>query len=198
MKEYLTIILDIFSYFLIKTYDVSTPKKHLGKVLLRSTRNICFYGGQEKFIPELSWNTAPWQVLWSLPGPSCSKLTMSLVNDSNDSLKLTLSDTQICWNFLLKNVSSFCSAKATHIFSAKNIRILYIESAKTVNEMTLNKLVKLTMLWTTGPRTLSEACQAKRCLQGIGKEWKSRSAFVPMQSDQGLSFQLTIAGYYRI
>ena len=55
-----------------------------------------------------------------------------------------------CW----KNVSSFCSAKATHIFAAKNIRILYIESAKTVNEMTLNKLVKLTTLWTTGPWTL--------------------------------------------
>ena len=44
-----------------------------------------------------------------------------------------------CW----KNVSSFCSAKATHIFSAKNIRILFIESAKTVNEITLNELVKL-------------------------------------------------------
>ena len=53
-----------------------------------------------------------------------------------------------CW----KNVSSFCSAKATHIFSAKNIRILYIVSAKTVNEMTLHQLVKLTKLWTTGPR----------------------------------------------
>ena len=53
--------------------------------------------------------------------------------------------------FAEKNVSSFCSAKATLIFSAKNIRILCIESAKTVNEMTLNKLVKLTMLWTTGP-----------------------------------------------
>ena len=53
-----------------------------------------------------------------------------------------------CW----KNVSSFCSAKVTHIFSAKNIRILYIESAKTVNEMTLNEIVKLTTLWTTGPR----------------------------------------------
>ena len=53
-----------------------------------------------------------------------------------------------CW----KNVSSFCTAKATHIFSAKNIRILYVESAKTVNEMTLNELVKLTTLWTTGPR----------------------------------------------
>ena len=52
-----------------------------------------------------------------------------------------------CW----KNVSSFCSAKATHIFSAKNIRILYIDSTKTVNEMTLNELVKLTTLWTTGP-----------------------------------------------
>ena len=53
----------------------------------------------------------------------------------------------LCW----KNVSSFCIAKATHIFSAKNIGILYIESAKTVNEMTLNELVKLTTLWTTGP-----------------------------------------------
>ena len=53
--------------------------------------------------------------------------------------------------FAEKNVSSFCSAKATHISSAKNIRILYIESAKTVNEMTLNELVKLTTLWTTGP-----------------------------------------------
>ena len=52
-----------------------------------------------------------------------------------------------CW----KNASSFCSAKATHIFSAKNIRILCIESTKTVNEMTLNELVKLTTLWTTGP-----------------------------------------------
>ena len=51
--------------------------------------------------------------------------------------------------FAEKNVSSFC---ATHIFFSKNIRILYIESAKTVNEMTLNEHVKLTTLWTTGPR----------------------------------------------
>ena len=48
--------------------------------------------------------------------------------------------------FAEKNVSSFCNAKATHIFSAKNIRILYIESAKIVNKMTLNELVKLTKL----------------------------------------------------
>ena len=66
-----------------------------------------------------------------------------------------------CW----KNVSSFCSAKATHIFSAKNIRILYIESAKTVNEMTLNELVKLTTLWTTGPRL--PACYYAHAKNGL-------------------------------
>ena len=53
--------------------------------------------------------------------------------------------------FAEKNVSSFCSAKATHIFSAKNIRILYIESAKTVNEMTLYELVKLRRFEQLGP-----------------------------------------------
>ena len=80
-------------------------------------------------------------------GPSCSKLTMSLVNDS---LKFTSSDTQICWNFLLKKMQ-----KLLTFFSAKNIRILYTESAKTVNEMTLNELVKLTTLWTPGPRNFA-------------------------------------------
>ena len=35
----------------------------------------------------------------SITGPSCSKLTTSLVNDS---LKFTSSDKQICWNSLLK------------------------------------------------------------------------------------------------
>ena len=44
-----------------------------------------------------------------------------------------------------------CSKSYSHFFS-KKIRILYIESAKTVNEMTLYELVKLTTLWTTGPR----------------------------------------------
>ena len=53
-------------------------------------------------------------------------------------------------------VAFACSAKATHILSAKNIIILYIESAKTVNKMTLNEPVKLTMLWTTGPCSESD------------------------------------------
>ena len=39
------------------------------------------------------------KVISSRSGPNCSKLTMSLVNDS---LKFTLSDMQICRNFLLK------------------------------------------------------------------------------------------------
>ena len=46
---------------------------------------------------------------------------------------------------------AFAVQKLLTFFSAKNFRILYIESAKTVNEMTLNELVKLTTLWTTGP-----------------------------------------------
>ena len=46
---------------------------------------------------------------------------------------------------------AFAVQKLLTFFSAKNIKILYIESAKTVNEMTLNELVKLTTLWTTGP-----------------------------------------------
>ena len=41
--------------------------------------------------------------------------------------------------------------KLLTFFQQKNIRILYIEPDKTVNEMTLNELVKLTTLWTTGP-----------------------------------------------
>ena len=36
-------------------------------------------------------------------------------------------------------------------FFQQKISEIYIESAKTVNEMTLNELVKLTTLWTTGP-----------------------------------------------
>ena len=83
------------------------------------------------------------------PGPSCLKLTTTL---DNDSLKLTWVIRKYAEIFCWKNVSSFCSAKAAHMFLAKNFRILCIESTKTVNEMTLHKLVKLTTLWTTGPR----------------------------------------------
>ena len=43
------------------------------------------------------------------------------------------------------------NAKATHIFSAKNNCELNIVLTRTVNILTINKLVKLMMLWTTGP-----------------------------------------------
>ena len=65
-------------------------------------------------------------------------------------------------------MSSICSAKATHIFSAKNIRILYFESAKTVNEMTLNELVKLA---TTGPRPFT--------MKQIQVDFCNRQQYVP-------------------
>ena len=67
--------------------------------------------------------------------------------------------------FAEKNVSSFCSA--THIFSAKNFRKLYIESAKTVNEITLNELVKLTTRFEQlgpGIRTAKKKKKNPRCL----------------------------------
>ena len=101
--------------------------------------------GQQR--PRQVWNSTQKKYLSFLhsskSGPSCSKLTTSLVNDS---LKFTSSDTQICWNFV-----AFALQKLLTFFQQKNIRILCIEFAKTDNEMTLNKLVKLTKLWTTGP-----------------------------------------------
>ena len=53
-------------------------------------------------------------------GPGCSKLTTSLVNEK---LKFQTLISQICQYFLLKNVRSFCSAKASLIFSTKNISV---------------------------------------------------------------------------
>ena len=47
---------------------------------------------------------------------------------------------------------------------------MYIESPKTVNEMTLNELVKLTTLWTTGPCSIGTdrlQNQDLHCLQLI-------------------------------
>ena len=46
---------------------------------------------------------------------------------------------------------AFAVQKLLTFFQQKISEYLYIESAKTVNEMTLNKLIKLMMLLTTGP-----------------------------------------------
>ena len=71
----------------------------------------------------------------------------------NDSLKFTSSDTQICWNFLLKKLLPF--------FQQKNQNIVYW-IRKTVNEMTLNGLVKVTMLWPTGPSNSNSGKESKK------------------------------------
>ena len=49
---------------------------------------------------------------------------------------------------------AFAVQKLLTFFSAKNIRILCIESAKTGNEMTLNELVKLTTLFYNWAQTI--------------------------------------------
>ena len=58
--------------------------------------------------------------LTNTPWPGCSKLTTSLVNVS---LKFQMLISEICQYFLLKNVRSFCSAKASLIFSTKNVSV---------------------------------------------------------------------------
>ena len=47
---------------------------------------------------------------------------------------------------------AFAFAKATHIFFSKNNYESDIVLTRAVNILTTNKLVKLTTLWTTGPR----------------------------------------------
>ena len=67
-----------------------------------------------------------------LTGPGCSKLTTSLVNVS---LKFQTLISEICQYFLLKKCKKLlqCSAKASHIFSTKNISVL---SNKVVKHLT--------------------------------------------------------------
>ena len=50
-------------------------------------------------------------------------------------------------------MKSFCSAKASLIFSTKIFSVLGYKVIKHETSWALNELLKLTMLWTTGPRT---------------------------------------------
>ena len=83
----------------------------------------------------------------STPGPGCSKLTMPLVNEA-----LTFQTfSQICQYFLLKKCEKL---KASLIFSTKNFSVFGYKLIIHLTSWPLKKLVKLTMLWTTGPWTL--------------------------------------------
>ena len=89
------------------------------------------------------------------PGPSCSKLTMSLVNILLKFWLLNMAYTKCTLIFLLrKNV--ICKSYS-HFFS-KNTCELDIVLTRTVNILTINTLVKPTMLWTTGPWTILGSC----------------------------------------
>ena len=79
------------------------------------------------------------------PRPSCSKLTMLLVILI---IKYGIYANIFCW----KNVSSFCICKSYSHFFSKNTCALDIVLTRTFNISTTKELVKLTMLWTTGPR----------------------------------------------
>ena len=57
---------------------------------------------------------------FNFSGPGCSKLATSLVNVL---LKFQTLIFELQQYFLLKNVRSFCSAKASFIFSTKNISV---------------------------------------------------------------------------
>ena len=52
-------------------------------------------------------------------------------------------------------MSSFCNAKATHIFSAKNIAAVDFVSTIRLNKSLTKVFVKLMMLLTTGPGMLT-------------------------------------------
>ena len=71
---------------------------------------------------------------------------------------------------------AFALQKLLTFFQQKNIIILYIESAKTVNEMTLNELVKLTTLWTTGPKCIKTFLNLNRSWLYSDKDTHERFA----------------------
>ena len=73
---------------------------------------------------------------------------------------------------------SFCSAKAPHIFSAKNISTLDFRRTRRLNESLTNDFVKLTMLWTTGPRVSIDIINYPS-----SKQRKCRSDCVDVQAD---------------
>ena len=115
------------------------------------------------------WNTGPCSLIVTRrltyrSGASCSKLTMSLV-------KILIEWYANMLKFFAEKIwVAFAVQKLLTFFSAKNIRILCIESARTVNEMTLNELVKLTTLWTTGPRKI----KLTLTLSTLGKHFSRR------------------------
>ena len=85
-------------------------------------------------------------------GPGCSKLTTSLVNVS---LNLQTLISQICQFFFVEKMwEAFAMQKLLSFFSTKNFSVFGYKVVKHLTTWPFNKIIKLTMLWTTGPRSL--------------------------------------------
>ena len=124
----------IHLFTLYSLWSDQTLPCSLNKFSKPQTRtNFCV---QSKVNSQLNW-----------PGPSCSKQTISLINVllkfQCKYLKYRYANI-FCW----KNVRSFCIAKASLIFSTKNFGVFGYKVVKHLTKGPLNKLVKLTMLWT--------------------------------------------------
>ena len=81
----------------------------------------------------------------SWPGPSCSKLTMSLVHVLLNVWSLNMA-------YTLELIAEKKNVSSSSYFFSKNTCELDIVLTRTFNILTTNELVKLTMLWTTRPR----------------------------------------------
>ena len=96
-----------------------------------------------------NWNITTNKMQW--PGPGCSKLTMLLVNVS---LKFQTLILQINQYFLLRKCEKLLHCKSFSHFFDKNFSVFGYKALKHLTGWPLNELVKLTTLWTTGPRCL--------------------------------------------
>ena len=81
------------------------------------------------------------------PGPSCSNLMTSLVKVT---LKFRMYIFEICQYFLLEKYEKLLQCKLPYFFN-KNISVFGYKVIKHLTSWPLNELIKLTMLWTTGP-----------------------------------------------
>ena len=82
-------------------------------------------------------------------GPVVQNLMKFLANLMLKFLSGNMANTVIF--FAEKNVSSFLLQNATYICAAKNISVFENTSATIANKFVINRLVKLTLLWMTGP-----------------------------------------------
>ena len=116
-------------------------------------QSVFHFFGAWKFLP-IGWDSLYEILKWTSivykrdlravikTGPSCSKLTKSLVNIPLNFQQLI---SQICQHFWWKKLRSFSNS-----FN-KNISAFGYKVIKHLTSWPLNELVKLTMLWTTGP-----------------------------------------------